>query len=170
VPCPTCGTALRPWGYARARFVRELGSGGRWWRPRRAWCGPCSATHVLLPATLVARRKDSAEVIGTAVMAKLDGSGHRSIARSLGRPAATVRGWLRRFEAGAERLRLRAATWAASLDPLAAPARPAGSSLGDALEALACVRRSLVLRFGSGPGSAASVWSELNFLAAGLLG
>jgi hypothetical protein len=169
VPCPNCGEALAPWGYARERRVRELGSPGRWWRPRRAWCASCSATHVLLPAALVARRKDSAEVIGTALLAKAEGGGHRSIARNLDRPAATVRGWIRSFQALAETLRMKVVAWMVDIDRLAPPLRPAGSLLGDALEALAALRRSAVLRFGPGPGSA-SFWSELNLLAAGLLG
>jgi hypothetical protein len=121
VPCPRCGRGLRPWGYARARLVRELGSPGRWWRPRRAWCGSCSVTHVLLPASLVPRRKDSAQVIGTALVAKAGGTGHRRIAKSLDRPAATVRGWIRSFRARAESLRVEATAWAMALDVLAPP-------------------------------------------------
>ncbi len=53
---------------------------------------------MLLAASLAARRADSAEVIASAIEAKTaNGSGHRVIAAALGRPASTVRGWIRSF-------------------------------------------------------------------------
>ena len=165
VPCPDCAGPLRPWGHAERRFVRELGTSGRWWRPRRAWCATCSVTHVLLPASLVARRRDSAQVIGTALLAMADGAGHRSIAEQLGRPASTVRGWLRRFASNAERLRVRATALTAELNPLGRPSRPAGSSTADAVEALASLSRAVALRM----GPTRAVWAEINLLAGGLL-
>jgi hypothetical protein len=36
-------------------------------RPRRACCGGCGATHVLLAACSVPRRRDGSEVIGEAL-------------------------------------------------------------------------------------------------------
>jgi len=44
-------------------------------------------------------------VIGAALQAAAAGGGHRKIAEWLGRPASTVRGWLRRFAARAEAVR-----------------------------------------------------------------
>jgi hypothetical protein len=44
-------------------------------------------------------------VIGAALEAAAAGAGHRRIAGLLGRPASTVRGWLRRFAGRAERAR-----------------------------------------------------------------
>jgi hypothetical protein len=67
------------------------------WRPRRSMCSSCACTHVLLPASLLVRRADCAAVIGTALLAKATGVGHRPIASFVGRPVSTVRGWLRRF-------------------------------------------------------------------------
>jgi len=67
-----------------------------WPSPQGARCFSCGATHVLLPAGLVLRRADTVEVIGTALAVKARGSGHRTIAARLGRPASTVRRWLRR--------------------------------------------------------------------------
>jgi hypothetical protein len=61
---------------------------------------------VLLPAWCLARRADAVEVIGAALEAAAGGSGHRKIARLLGRAAATVRGWLRRFAGRAEPVRV----------------------------------------------------------------
>ena len=70
VRCPVCDGPLRPWGHARARLVRRSpGSLPRWWRPRRTWCRACASTHVLLPAELLTRRRDSVEVIGAALVA-----------------------------------------------------------------------------------------------------
>ncbi|WP_412075639.1 helix-turn-helix domain-containing protein [Streptomyces xanthophaeus] len=54
-------------------------------------------THVLLPVSGLSRQADAVEVIGTALEMKAAGAGHRTIADRLGRPATTVRGWLRRF-------------------------------------------------------------------------
>jgi hypothetical protein len=64
-------------------------------RPRRARCGECLVTHVLLPVTVLLRRAYAAEVIGAALLARAAGQGHRSIGAALKVPAATVRGWLR---------------------------------------------------------------------------
>jgi hypothetical protein len=75
-------------------------------RPRRAVCPHCRVTHVLLPVAALSRRADLAEVIGAALAAKATGSGLRTIAAGLGRHADTVRGWLRRFAAHADRVRV----------------------------------------------------------------
>ena len=52
---------------------------------------------MLLPVVVLLRRADTSAVIGAALVAKAAGAGHRRIAMVLGRPAETVRGWLRRF-------------------------------------------------------------------------
>ncbi len=67
--CPECNGSLAPWGWAREREVRRR-HGGRLLRPRRAYCKRCARTHVLLPACCVPRRRDGAEVIGCALLAK----------------------------------------------------------------------------------------------------
>jgi hypothetical protein len=61
---------------------------------------------VLLPAQFLLRRADAGAVIGAALEAAAAGAGHRRIAGLLGRPASTVRGWLRRFAGRAERVRV----------------------------------------------------------------
>ena len=93
VGCPGCPGVLAPWGWARRRGVRGVGS----LRPRRARCPGCLVTHVLLPVTVLLRRADAVEVIGAALTARAAGLGHRRIAVWLGVPAGTVRGWLRRW-------------------------------------------------------------------------
>jgi hypothetical protein len=90
---------------------------------------------VLLPAWCLARRADAGEVIGAGLEAKAAGAGHRMVAARLGRPASTVRGWLRAFARRAEQVRSVFTTLAACLvtdPPLPAPA---GSPLGDAVAA-----------------------------------
>lgn len=94
--CPSCAGMLRPYGHARTRTVRGLGTATFTARPRRARCADCRATQVLLPAQMTCRRADSTEVIGHALAAKAAGAGFRTIAVRLGRPASTVRAWLRR--------------------------------------------------------------------------
>jgi hypothetical protein len=76
-------------------------------------------------------------VIGAALEAKAAGAGHRTIAVALGRPASTVRGWLRAFAARAEGVRSAFTALAAVLvtdPPLPAPA---ASAVGDAVAAVA---------------------------------
>jgi transposase len=52
---------------------------------------------VLLADVALVRRRDEVSAIGEAIEAKAAREGHRPIARRLGVPADTVRGWLRRF-------------------------------------------------------------------------
>jgi hypothetical protein len=166
IGCPGCGGRLAPWGFARSREVR-LRDGVRSVTPRRACCQGCDATHVLSPSWSVPRRRDGAEVIGEALAQAARGEGHRPIARRLGRPPGTVRGWLRAARARAESLRACGARWAYALDPdQPGPVTPAGSELGDAVEAIMLAVRASVLRFGHrqvGP------WERAVCLTGGLL-
>ena len=127
--CPSCGGVLARWGNGAARRVRLPGGPDEqdrhlWLVPRRSRCRECGATHVLLPAWCLARRADAGEVIGLALEAKAAGSGHRVIAERLGRPASTVRGWLRAFTPRAEQVRLVFTALAASAGDRSAAASP----------------------------------------------
>jgi hypothetical protein len=62
-------------------------------------------THVLLPVTVLWRRAYAAERVWAVLTARSEGSGHRRIGASLGVPAATVRGWLRRAAQRLEAIR-----------------------------------------------------------------
>src|SRR6266516_6492932 len=75
--CPVCGGRLAGWGHARVRAIRLAGRTGWRVRPRRAACSACGTTHVLLPAGMLARRADSADVIGAALAGAAAGLGHR---------------------------------------------------------------------------------------------
>jgi hypothetical protein len=163
--CPACSGPLSPWGFARSREVRML-SGTRSLRPRRACCDACGATHVLCPSWSVPRRRDGAEVIGEALGLAAVGIGHRRIAGRLERPPGTVRGWLRVGRTRAESLRACATKLAVALDPEPATITPAGSGLGDAVEAIMLAVRALVLRLGlHGVGP----WELAVWLTGGLL-
>lgn len=148
--CPGCAGALTPWGHARWRSLRGEDATARF-RPRRASCAGCGRTHVLLPARWLVRRADAVAVIGAALLAKVAGSGHRSIAAALGRPAGTVRGWLRRFGARAEDVRVFFTRLLHALDPVAGPLPPRASVLADAVEVLGAAAAAATRRLGPRP-------------------
>ena len=62
--CPDCGQALKPWGRARERTIRELGGALLTVRPDRARCTGCDVTHVVLDAGLLPRRAYAADLAG----------------------------------------------------------------------------------------------------------
>lgn len=146
IGCPSCRDGvLGGWGYGRARPIEGLSDPVR---PRRARCRACSVTHVLLPVSLLLRRAYAAERVWSVVTARSQGWGHRRIAASLGVPAATVRGWMRRAGGRLEAVRvwfLRAAV-AAGVDV----AIPDGSGCPwrDVLAAVATATSAIGFRFG----------------------
>ena len=142
--CPDCGGQLRPWGSARWRDVRRRKDIERR-RPRRSRCGACENTHVLISTDCLLRRRDLAEVIGAALVAKAAGLGHRR-AGAAGVPLSTVRGWLRRFAANAEAVRVFFTVLAHDLDPMLAPMRSTPTPVADAVEAIAASARAASLR------------------------
>jgi Homeodomain-like domain len=148
--CPGCGSVLRPWGHGVEREVRFLDRVERR-RLRRSMCRPCAATHVLVPEDSLARRRDAVEVVGAALTAKARGAGHRRIAADLGRPASTVRGWLRRFAEMAVALREHFTRWAHALDPDHDRLSSGGSELFDAVDAVGVLGVVAVRRFGPRP-------------------
>lgn len=147
--CPDCRGELRPWGHARPRWLRTLHDRRRI-RPRRACCRACGRTHVLLPGVMLDRRADAVEVIGQALIAAADGEGHRPIAARLGRPAATVRGWLRRFAARAQQTAVHAVGVVYRHDLAAVRVEPTEgvSPTRAALELLARAAAAVELRMG----------------------
>jgi Domain of unknown function (DUF6431) len=162
--CPGCQGVLAGWGRARARTVRDR-DGGIQVVPRRSRCTGCRATHVLLPVLLLVRRADTAAVIGAALEAKAAGGGHRPIAQRLGRPPGTVRGWLRRFGARVEVVRVvfTLRTWALAPDPVLPG--PAGSGWADAVAAVIAAAAALRARF----SVTAPVWEVACAVSAGRL-
>ncbi len=143
--CPDCGGRLRPWGFARWRVARGR-EGEERHRARRSRCRNCATTHVLIRSDVFIRRRDLAEVIGAALVAKATGMGHRPVAAMLGLPVSTVRGWLRRFAVNAEAIRVWFTVLAHGLDPMLAPITPGVSALADAVEAVAVAARAATLR------------------------
>ena len=145
IVCPGCPGVLAPWGWARPRSVRGVGS----LRPRRARCAGCLVTHVLLPVTVLLRRADAAGVIWAGLLARAVGRGHRPIGVLLGVPASTVRGWLRRMASRLESVRVHYLLVAhlAGVD-LAVP-KALGSPWQDVVAAVGAATTAVTGRFGT---------------------
>ena len=150
--CPACGGRLAPWGHAAPRFVRESGESVRRIRPRRGICSRadgCGRSHVLLPRFCLGRRVDVVPVIWAALVARAAGWGWRRICAAARRSASTVRGWLARFAAHAEPIRVGFARLERHVDGGADMDRltPIGSAVADAVAQIgagcAAVRRAL---------------------------
>lgn len=147
-PVPGCVGRLAAWGWARSRRVRGLE--GRL-RPRRSRCASsvgCGATHVLLPASVLLRRADAVEVIGAGLLAAAGGWGHRRVAERVGRPASTVRDWLRRTVRVADRVLAVCAVVAAGFGAGFVPPAPVVGPVAMVVEMLGAVGRAAGLRLG----------------------
>lgn len=163
VCCPACGGTLARWSFARRRTLRGEGEVITL-HPRRGRCRSCGKTQVLMPDVALGRRVDAVAVIGRALTAAAAGVGHRKVAARVDRPPSTVRGWLRRFVAGAAGLAAHFTAWAHALDPNLGAIRPGGSPTADALEAIGVAARAASLRLGARPA-----WSWVSALTAGRL-
>ena len=164
--CPGCGDRLGGWGHAVLRRVFTAGRVAVGVRPRRARCGSCGVTHVLLPAWVLARRCDGTAVIGDMLARAARGQGFRSIAAASGVPQDTVRDRLRRFRSSAGRVRgfFTRLAGILAVDPV--PLDPAGSGLGDAVVAVAAAGAAAAGRW---PALAVSGWELAAVVTAGSL-
>lgn len=149
--CPECGDPLRRWGFARTRKLRLANGVEVWLRPRRARCGDCRVTQVLLADVALGRRQDGVEVIGSALVDAAAGVGSRRIAGRLGLARSTVRGWLARFGGRAAVVVEFFGRWAQVLDPGGAGLVPSGDGLVDAVAAVGMATRAAVM-VGTAPG------------------
>ena len=146
-----CGGVLAPWAHASERTLRGFGSEAVL-RPRRGRCRGCGVTHVLLPDGCLLRRRDSVEVIGSALVQHVAGVGHQRIAARLGVPASTVRGWLRRFRMSAAETARFFIRWFLVLAPASDLPTSSGTAIADAVEAIGLAARAAIRRFGvAGP-------------------
>jgi hypothetical protein len=170
--CPHagCGGLVYRDGRARARRVRTRDGGERELRPQRVACRRCERVNVVLPAWCVPGRCDDAETIGVALLAAAQGRGHRPIAARLGRPATTVRGWLRaaRSHAGALRERAWQLQDRLELERVSELIRPAGSPLGDAVAALGAAAAAARRFFGADEFDT-SAWEFIVLISGGRL-
>lgn len=106
-------------------------------------------------------------VIGEMLVLAARGRGFRSIAAVSGVPEGTVRDRLRRFRAGAGRVREFFTRLAGVLAPDPVPLEPAGSPLGDAVVAVAAAAAAVAGRW---PGMlAVSGWELAAVLTLGSL-
>ena len=149
IVCPACSGVLRPWGFARSRWLRTRTSSQRV-RPRRGRCEGCGRSQVLLPVIALLRRADDVEVIGAALAARSAGHGAGRIAGSLGRARSTVRGWLSRFAERAQRLRWLFVQVLTGVDPDPVPPGPAGSPVADAVAVIVAAGTAISRRWASG--------------------
>ncbi len=97
-PAPPHPSGHHPYP-ARQQAIRLPSGETAWLRKRRAQCGSCGKTYILLPSQCAPRRADAVEVIGT----------------EPGITAATLPGWLRRRRSRAQDKRQDAALSAAAL-------------------------------------------------------
>jgi hypothetical protein len=151
--CPGhgCDGRLGPWGHARPRRLRLAGGRTETHTPRRVRCRACRHTHVVVSTRSYPRRPDSVETVGAALLGAVHGLGHRRVADSVGLPATTVRGWLRRARANCEAVRDDATVATYRLDPMAGAFEPTGSALGDMVDAVGRAVSAWVLRLGPVP-------------------
>ncbi|MGH3573200.1 MAG: hypothetical protein ACRDUW_15425 [Pseudonocardiaceae bacterium] len=151
--CVACGEGrLRRWGFARRRTLRDHGREDVVIRPRRGRCASCLVTHVLLPTVALLRRRDLAEVIGEALVARFDKHQSRAtVAAGAGVVPDTARGWLRRFGARAVEIRVLFTAWAHHLDASLGAIDARGSPEADAVEAIGAAAAAAARRLGPAP-------------------
>jgi len=120
-------------------------------------------TQVLLVAVLLVRRADLVELIGAALLLLARGVPVRRVARSVGVPRSTVRGWAARLSEGAQRLRGHFTRWLVWLAPQQR-LRPTGAEVGDAVAAIVAAGRAAVHA-----QTAGSVWRFASAATSGQL-
>jgi hypothetical protein len=120
---------------------------------------------VLLPASVLLRRADAVTVIGIALLARASGSGHRPIAVLLDVPSSTVRGWLRRIVAVAERVLAVLAAAAAELGNEFVPPVPTADPVAAVVEMLGALAAAVARRL----GGSRSPWRLATVLTGGRL-
>lgn len=150
--CPTrgCGGWLGPWGYTTRR-VRIALDHSELRRQRRGYCRSCHRSHVLSDLGTYPYRLDTSATFTAALVAAAGGLGYRRVAAEIDRPVSTVRDWLRRARINAETVRGTAMRALHRFDPSAGPVMPAGSVLGDMVNAVGVATAAWVR--GRGPVS-----------------
>jgi hypothetical protein len=139
--CP-CSGVLGPWGWSRMRKITTP-AGVDEVSPRRARCRSCGMTHVLLPATLFARRAFAGALMWACVLARASGSKIAAIVARFGVKVSTVASWLRRIGGRADWWRQVLIGELGRLDGQVRQFVPAGSALGDAIAVLDAVLAAL---------------------------
>ena len=91
---------------------------------------------------MLLRRMDWVELIWRAVLSAAAGAPWGRIAQRLGVARSTVRGWLSRFAAAVERVRVHFTGWALLQDPGLSVIEPAATPAGDAVAAVVVAARA----------------------------
>lgn len=167
--CPLCQGRLAPWSRARSRMV--FGEGRLRWRltPRRSRCTGCGVTHVLLPVSLLVRRRDEIGVIGAALHLAGEGVGCVAIAESLGRPVGLVRGWVARLAGRSEQVRVVFTRLVVALDPDPPPIEPSGGPVADAVRAIVAAATAVGSAFAGRRVFTVSPWELASAVTSGSL-
>lgn len=124
---------------------------------------------MLLPVVALWRRRDGVEVFGEVFTRCAAGQGVRAIAESVGRPWGTVRGWVRRMRACAERVRAGFTVVAAGLDGDRPGLAPAGSVVADAVNAVLALAAAAGRRFPELVAAGVEVWEMACAVTGGML-
>ncbi|WP_369374354.1 helix-turn-helix domain-containing protein [Promicromonospora sp. Populi] len=167
--CPSCSGSLRPWGYARMRVLHGSGGTRRRVRPRRARCRGCEVTHVLAPSDSLPRRAHLLELVVAGLLAHHGGVGHRKIAARVGVCPDTVRRWIRRATANAPGLIGRARLWSFQMGDDTVVSIPAGTVVGDLLNAVGRAATAVRRRFGVRLPAGLTTWEIAGRVLAGRL-
>jgi hypothetical protein len=120
---------------------------------------------VLLPASVLLRRADAVTVIGTALLAKAGGAGHRPIAMLVNVPSSTVRGWLRRIVTVGQRVLAVLAAAAAELGVEFVPPAATTDPIAAVVEMLGALSAAMARRL----GGSCSPWRLAAVLTGGRL-
>ena len=139
--------AAGPVGVRAGRAVRLRGGRVTRLRPRRARCRSCRRTRILLPAWCAPRRADGIEVIGAAAGLAMAGQATGpSPPRSAFRPPPCAAGCAACAPVPGSCVARHRRAGRPLPYPPGPPSKPAGSPLGDALNAVAaavdCARRN----------------------------
>jgi len=161
--CPGCGGRMQFWGWYE-RDVRVTAVVIHRLAVRRARCGDCGRSHVLLPGFVTWGRLDAVEVIGPALEAMCAGVGTRRVADGLDLGQSTVRDWRRRFARRAALLAVGFSRFCVAVGDVAPrlSGRPEWVALGSVRAAWSAARR----RFGDGVGT---LWRLANAVVGGHL-
>jgi len=122
-----------------------------------------------MPVNVLWRRRDDVLVIGDAIARSAAGQGFRVIAQVVDRPEATVRGWLRRMRACAERIRVCFTALLAGLDPDPPALAVAGSTVAEAVNAVVAVAAAAGRRFGELAAAGLEPWEVACAVTSGRL-
>jgi hypothetical protein len=122
-----------------------------------------------MPVNVLWHRRDGVEVIGEVFARCASGQGFRAIAVVVGRSPGTVRGWVRRMRACAERVRVGLTVVAAGFGADPPGLAAAGSAVADAVNAVMALAVAAGRRFPELVAAGVDVWEMACAVTGGML-